>query len=73
MQLDFYNRVIFAFSPVFITWWTLRDSNPRPLPCEGSVLPIKLNDHLVLPDGFEPPTSQLSVATGYKPAVLPLN
>ena len=32
----------------------------------------ELQTHLVLPDGVEPPTSQLSVATGYKSAALPI-
>ena len=26
-----------------IRWWTLRGSNPRPLPCEGNALPTELS------------------------------
>ncbi len=26
-------------------WWRVGDSNPRPLPCEGSALPTELTPH----------------------------
>jgi hypothetical protein len=29
-------------------WWSARDSNPRPLPCEGNALPAELAPHVDL-------------------------
>ncbi len=30
-----------------IYWWRVGDSNPRPLPCEGSALPTELTPRTV--------------------------
>ena len=33
---------------IFFPWWSIRDSNPWPLPCHGSALPAALMPHLYL-------------------------
>ena len=51
-------------------WWTVRDSNPRPLECHSSALPTELRAHVIVPaartrrdmvdrEGFEPSTSTM--------------
>ncbi len=33
-----------------LSWWRVGDSNPRPLPCEGSALPTELTPHVFKTD-----------------------